>query len=129
LFIGDAAAACDPMTGEGIGQALLTGTLAAKAITEAGALRPEDAAARYRAAVAREWTPDHRMSAVLGHVLSYERPARAAIKLAGVSDWTRQNFGRWLFEDEPRAAAVTPRRWHRQFLARDGAYAASAQQP
>ena len=32
LFVGDAAAATDPMTGEGIGQALLTGMLAAEAI-------------------------------------------------------------------------------------------------
>ena len=44
LFVGDAAAATDPMTGEGIGQALLTGVLAAEAI-EAGGL---DAAARRR---------------------------------------------------------------------------------
>ncbi|MDP1805590.1 MAG: geranylgeranyl reductase family protein, partial [Acidimicrobiales bacterium] len=39
LFAGDAAAATDPMTGEGIGQALLTGVLAADAI-EAGGLDP-----------------------------------------------------------------------------------------
>ena len=32
LFAGDAAAATDVMTGEGIGQALLTGRLAAAAI-------------------------------------------------------------------------------------------------
>ena len=30
LFVGDAAAATDPMTGEGIGQALLTGRLAGR---------------------------------------------------------------------------------------------------
>ena len=34
LWVGDAAAATDPMTGEGIGQALLTGMLAARAILE-----------------------------------------------------------------------------------------------
>ena len=32
LFVGDAATATDPLTGEGIGQALLTGVLAAEAI-------------------------------------------------------------------------------------------------
>ena len=37
--------------------------------------------------------------------------------------WGRRNFARWMFEDEPRAIAVTPRRWHRRFLARPGAYA------
>ena len=88
LFVGDAATACDPMTGEGIGQALLTGTLAAKAIIAAGALRPVEAAAQYEAAVAQEWTPDHRMSDALGRALSHERSARAAIRLAGLNDWT-----------------------------------------
>ena len=31
MFVGDAAAVTDPMTGEGIGQAILTGRLAAEA--------------------------------------------------------------------------------------------------
>jgi geranylgeranyl reductase family protein len=122
LFVGDAAGACDPMTGEGIGQGLLTGTLAATAITTAGALRPDHAAAHYEQAVAREWLPDHRMAAALSRVLRHERGARGAVHLAGLTDWTRRNFARWLFEDEPRAAALTPGRWHRGFLARPGAY-------
>ena len=41
LLTGDAAMATDVMTGEGIGQALLTGRLAAEAIVAAGALRPD----------------------------------------------------------------------------------------
>ena len=47
LFVGDAAGATDPMTGEGIGQALLTGILAAEAVAAAG---PDPAAVgrRYR---------------------------------------------------------------------------------
>ena len=65
LFVGDAARACDPLTGEGIGQALLTGTLAARAIVAAGALRPEVARAGYERLVRREWVPDHRMAAAL----------------------------------------------------------------
>jgi hypothetical protein len=28
-----------------------------------------------------------------------------------------------MFEDEPRAVVMTPARWHRDFLARPGAYA------
>ena len=124
LFVGDAAGACDPLTGEGIGQALLTGTLAAHAILDAGALAPELAASGYRRAVAEDWLPDHRMAALLSRVLQSDGVARGAIRLAGASDWTRRSFGRWLFEDEPRAAAVTPRRWHRRFLTRPGAYAA-----
>jgi geranylgeranyl reductase family protein len=39
LFVGDAAAATDPLTGEGIGQALLTGVLAAEAIDAHGPRR------------------------------------------------------------------------------------------
>ncbi len=122
LFVGDAAGACDPLTGEGIGQALLTGTLAARAILDAGALRPEAAAERYRALVRREWLPDHRMAAALSRVLESERAARGAVRVAGLNGWTRTSFARWLFEDEPRAAALTPGRWHRHFLARPGAF-------
>ena len=122
LFVGDAACACDPLTGEGIGQALLTGTLAARAITEAGALRADAAGARYRRLVGSEWRPDHRLAAVLSSILRHERAARGAIRFAGSTGWTRERFGRWLFEDEPRAAALTPRRWHRGFLSRPGAF-------
>jgi geranylgeranyl reductase family protein len=122
LFVGDAAGACDPMTGEGIGQGLLTGVLAARAITSTGATRANLAAARYERAVAREWLPDHRMAAALSHVLRRERGARGAVRLAGMTDLTRRSFARWLFEDEPRAAALTPARWHRRFLSRPGAY-------
>ncbi|MBO0731461.1 MAG: geranylgeranyl reductase family protein, partial [Acidimicrobiaceae bacterium] len=44
LFAGDAARAADPMTGEGIAQALETGELAARAIARAGARAPARAA-------------------------------------------------------------------------------------
>ena len=138
LWVGDAAAATDPMTGEGIGQALLTGMLAARAILErspavAGAGSPspvrgstpvEAAAVRahYEAAVRRDLVADHRMSLLLVRALKHRKGARAAIRVAGLTRWTRRNFARWLFEDEPRAIALTPRRWHRRFLNRDGAY-------
>jgi flavin-dependent dehydrogenase len=121
LFIGDAAAATDPLTGEGIGQALLSGRLAGEAVTTA--TRPEAIAAIYERAVARALFADHRMSLLLGRVLSRERGARGAVRVAGLTPWTRRNFARWLFEDEPRAGLLTPRRWHRQFLSRPGAYA------
>ena len=123
LFVGDAAAATDTLTGEGIGQALLTGVLAADALAASGPDRPAGAQARYAAAVRRELVADHRMSALLGRVLSHSWGGRGAVRIAGVTPWTRESFGRWLFEDEPRAAAFTPRRWHRRFLARPGAYA------
>ena len=34
--------------------------------------------------------------------------ARAAIRAAGLTDWTRRNFARWMFEDYPRALLLTP---------------------
>jgi geranylgeranyl reductase family protein len=121
LFVGDAAAASDPMTGEGIAQALESGILAGEAIIAAGATAPERAVARYRAEVAGGLVPDHKMAMALQHVLRREWGARAAVRIAGLSPWTRRNFARWLFEDEPRAALATPHRWHRHFLARPGA--------
>ena len=125
LLTGDAAMATDVMTGEGIGQALLTGRLAAEAIIGAGALDPHAAGKRYEAAVRHHLVADHRMSARLGRILAHERGARGAIRiLDSAGDWGRRNFARWMFEDEPRALALTPTRWHRRMLARRGAYAA-----
>ncbi len=124
LWVGDAAAATDPMTGEGIGQALQTGVLAADAVLAAGPHDPTAARAHYERAVARELVPDHKMSMLLIRALRHRKGARIAIRVADATPWTRRNFGRWLFEDEPRAVAVTPGRWHRKFLARDGAYRA-----
>jgi geranylgeranyl reductase family protein len=123
LFTGDAAMATDVMTGEGIGQALLTGRLAAEAIIAAGALQPDHAAAAYRAAVDHHLFADHRMSRALGSVLGTSWGARGAIRVVAASGgWGRRNFARWMFEDEPRAIVLTPSRWHRHFLARPGAY-------
>lgn len=120
LWAGDAAAVTDPMTGEGIGQALLTGVLAAEAIMSRGSVA--EIAQRYDRLVRRELVADHKMSMLLVRALGYGAGARAAIRIAGLTQWTRKNFARWLFEDEPRAVALTPRRWHRKFLKREGAY-------
>jgi menaquinone-9 beta-reductase len=122
LFVGDAAGATDLLTGEGIGQALLTGMLAAHAILTTSGAAATVTAERYERAVRRHLLADHRMSVALGRILSYPKGARAAIRIAGKTAWTRENFARWLFEDEPRAIVLTPRRWHRQFLDRDGAF-------
>jgi geranylgeranyl reductase family protein len=121
LFVGDAAGACDPMTGEGIGQALDTAAMAAAAIGEAGPGAPAWAAWRYRRDVWTTLRPDHQLSMLLVRALRHRKGARAAVRVAGATAWTRRNFARWLFEDEPRAALVTPHRWHRAFLRRDGA--------
>ncbi len=121
LFVGDAAMATDALTGEGIGQALLTGVEAAKAVIAGG-----DAATvrgRYARAVNHHLLADHRMSVRLSKVLSKSRGARGAIALLARSgSWGRRNFARWMFEDEPRAIALTPRRWHRRLFRQHGAY-------
>ena len=127
LFVGDAAMATDVMTGEGIGQALLTGRLAAEAIVAGGALQPGDVADVYRAEVAHHLYADHAMSRRLGTLLTRSWGARGAIRVVGASgSWGRRNFARWMFEDEPRAVLLTPSRWHRRVLARPGAYAEQA---
>jgi geranylgeranyl reductase family protein len=122
LFAGDAACATDPMTGEGIAQALETGMLAAAAVLAGGAHDPGVVQQRYATSVRAGLVPDHRMSLALGWVLRHDWGARGAVRFAGATPWTRRNFGRWLFEDEPRAVLFTPHRWHRRFLRRPGAY-------
>ena len=124
LWVGDAAAVTDPMTGEGIGQALLTGQLAGQAIL-LGQGDPAKVRAHYQHAVAKNLVPDHKMSMLLIRALKHRRGAQAAIRAADLNPWTRRNFARWLFEDEPRAIAVTPGRWHRRVLRRDGAFVES----
>jgi geranylgeranyl reductase family protein len=124
FFVGDAAGATDPMTGEGIAQALLTGILAAESIAGAG----QDAAAAersYRAAVRHHLAPDVRFAAALGRILESPAGARAAVRAAGLTPWTRRNFARWLFEDYPRALVLTPSRWRRGACTAPGAYQAA----
>jgi len=121
-FVGDAAMATDTMTGEGIGQALLTGRLAAEAIIAGGALAADEVAATYRSTVRHHLLADHKMSALLSRVLSHETGARGAIRVLAASDWSRRNFARWMFEDEPRAIALTPTRWHRHLFHQPAPY-------
>ncbi|HYX44412.1 MAG TPA: geranylgeranyl reductase family protein [Acidimicrobiales bacterium] len=125
LFVGDAARATDPMTGEGIGQALETGMLAADAVLAAGAMAPARAAARYQRSVEQGLAVDNRLAGVLSRALRHRKGARGAIWMADRTDWTRRHFARWLFEDYPRAAVATPRRWRRRMFTGAGAYAAT----
>lgn len=121
LIVGDAAAATDPMTGEGIGQALATGRWAAEAIAD----HPEDpvaCAAAYERIVHRDLAVDHLFAQALTAILRRPVGARGAVRIAGCTDWTRRNFARWLFEDYPRALLLTPRRWHRGMFSGPGAY-------
>ena len=116
LFCGDAAGVGDPMTGEGIGQALLSGLLAAEALAAAG---PDDevaAQSHYRAGVARHLQRDFTFTRMLGRALRSPAGCNAAVGISGATPWTRRNFARWLFEDYPRALVLTPDRWQRGAL-------------
>ena len=120
LFAGDAAGVVDPMTGEGIAQALETGALAAEAVAAGGS--PAAVSARYRRSVERTLGRDLRFASVLQTLLQSPQGARAAIAVAGLMPWTRRNFARWMFEDYPRAQILTPDRWRRGALSTPGAY-------
>lgn len=124
LLTGDAAMAADVLTGEGIGQALLTGRLAAEAVLAGGALNAAAVRSRYERDVRQHLDADHRMSVRLGHVLAHATGARGAIAMLDhAGEGGRRSFARWMFEDEPRAIAVTPSRWHRRVLNGSGAFA------
>ena len=122
LFIGDAVCATDTLTGEGIGQALETGIAAGEAIHECDTAA--DVRDSYSHKIDSLLLADHRMSSVLSRMLTYPVVARMVLALVDTNNWTRKNFVRWMFEDEARAVVFTPRRWHRHFLARPGAYSA-----
>lgn len=120
LFVGDAAAVTDALTGEGIGQALLTGILAGEAVLADGP--PGGVGLRYKTSVRRHLLADHRMSVALQRVLSRPLGARASLRMAAVNSWSRRNFARWMFEDYQRAIMITPRRWRPGALGWPGTY-------
>ena len=106
----------------GSGQALEMGVLAAEAILASGWRWPGAAAERYERSVRAGLGVDHRLAERLQHLLAHPAGARAALRLAGASGWTRRNVARWLFEGYPRAVLATPHRWHRHLLTGPGAY-------
>jgi geranylgeranyl reductase family protein len=106
LFAGDAASVVDPMTGEGIAQAIETGMLAARSIASG-----HDVGATYRDLVHEAIGRDLRFAGLLSKVLAAPWRANAALRAVDTNRWTRAQFARWMFEDYPRAALFTPRRW------------------
>jgi geranylgeranyl reductase family protein len=113
FFAGDTAGVVDPMTGEGIAQAIETGMLAAEAIATG---------ADYRTLVAHSLGNDLRFAGWLQRVLARPWGARATLAVVDVSPWTRRNFARWMWEDYPRAVVGTPSRWQRDVFRAPGAW-------
>jgi menaquinone-9 beta-reductase len=122
LFVGDAARACDVLTGEGIGQALQTGVAAAECIVGEGRKSASAAGQRYAERIKSEMGPDHKMSTMLENLIANPWIAEGAIRISGSSSWTRRNFARWLFEDYARGIALTPTRWRWGLMSGAGAY-------
>ncbi len=122
LFVGDAIGAADPMTGEGIAQALHTGRKAASSLICSGPLDAEKAKALYKSSIESGLGHDHRFAKRLQSLLVRPEIAEIALRLADSGNWTRRNFARWMFEDYPRALAITPDRWKRGVLNQEGAY-------
>jgi geranylgeranyl reductase family protein len=110
LFVGDAARVADPLTGEGVGQALETGIAAGRAITATGAVDPAMAGATYEDQLRRSLIVDNKLAAALSSLLAHRLGARGAVQVVGAGHLSRA-FGSWLFEDYPRAALITPGRW------------------
>ena len=120
IFVGDAAASTDVLTGEGIGQALLTGILAGEAIKSGGSQKT--VTSLYEKSVRSHLVADHRMSVALQAVLAHPAGAENALRLASLNQWSRRNFARWMFEDYPRALLFTPKRWKKGVFGSEGAY-------
>ena len=95
------------MTGEGIAQALETGTLAARAVAYGGHPSNVAGAVPRRGARTRS-APTCGSPARCNACCDLPLGARAALGAAGLTPWTRRNFARWMFEDYPRAIVLTP---------------------
>ena len=63
---------------------------------------------RLPSAARRALVADHRMSRLLIRAVRHRKGVRIGPAAGGRHGWTRRNFGRWLFEDYPRAMVVTP---------------------
>ncbi len=120
LLCGDAAAGADPLTGEGIGQALKMGRMAAAAIASGGP--PRSVTARYARNAMAAFSLDHRLARCLSGILSHPKLAELSLRAVNCSGWTRRQFARWMFEDYPRAAVGSPSRWRRGIVRAQGAY-------
>jgi len=123
LFVGDAARAADPFSGEGIGQALLTGRAAGRALATATG---QAAAAAYRAELAGGLLPDQRLASWCNAAMRHRPTSRAAIALAGAHPRVGRAFGRWLYEEYPRPDLFRPWRWRRSLPRRALPFSAAA---
>ena len=107
MYVGDTIGLADPMTGEGIGQAIRSGVLAAEAILASGR-NATSAASRYRQVLEKTFARDHRASLLGVRALRRPGATRAAVRLMGGGPHLRAFFARWMWEDIPRSAVLRP---------------------
>ncbi len=110
-FVGDAARSGDPLTGEGIGQAMESAEVAVHSMIEAGPDRPDRAALSYRRQIDTTLSVDDKVSVAVSNLLRRPGVANGWQRLVMANKGTRYQFLRWMFEDYPRALLLTPRRW------------------
>ncbi len=113
LFVGDAGNVVDPMTGEGIAQASRADCSRRAPSRPAAERRQPRATAPTSTASS---APTSGSPACCSTSCASPLGARAAIRAASLTPWTRRNFARWMWEDYPRALLLTPRRWHRNMF-------------
>ena len=118
LFVGDAARAADPFTGEGVAQALESGIAAAEAVVGVGGAHAGAAAAHYEHAIASALAIDHDIAWRARALMSTPLGARAALRGTDLTAGLRRGVGRWLYEDYPRALLRQPWRWRPALTAR-----------
>lgn len=110
-FVGDAARSGDPLTGEGIGQAMESAEVAAAVIVDVGPDRPDRAALAYRRIMDATLGMDDKVSVAVSTLLTHPRLANGWQRFVMANKVTRYQFLRWMFEDYPRALILTPARW------------------
>lgn len=128
LLVGDALGAADPMTGEGVAQALVTGRMAAEALLAAPGEGGLGLAERYSRQLRRTVGADDAVARATARVLRSERRCEWALQTTARTAFRRRWVGRWLFEDHPRGILLRPREWGREGrgLHRPGAFARPA---
>lgn len=124
LFVGDAARSVDPLTGEGIAQAFETGRAAVNAIARSGTA-PEAARRHYVSTMRNGMIVDHKFAKGLSRLVRHDLGARAAIRFAPLGPQRGRYAMRWVFEDNPRAALITPWRWKQRFAEKPKVFASS----
>ncbi len=111
LFAGDAARGADPMTGEGIAQALEMGAAAGEALAAGGRPRRDGGPAASYAAALAGLVADQRRTAQASRLFTRPRLAEAVLGFTASTGPTRRLAARLIFDDTARARIADPHAW------------------